>query len=273
VSSTFPKKSEIFQRPIAHVQETLKRPSLDSFYQVHFDFSKLGNWLPENIDYGRTQGLGLKTKMSLMCAEAEIPGTSYMTTQTTGHRQGIVETFPTLRQFPPLNLSFYLDAEHVILEVLETWMKFINPIEEGMESDKPAYSRFAYPEDYKEILHITKFERNLKEHSRLMNTRDPNKTQLLQNNPASKISQYKFFEVWPTNMTSMRVKYGQSDVLRLSVQLAYDRYISQYNVADNQTVVQDTPDMINRSNDIRNDPTLGMNDMINYSAMGGIPVG
>ena len=76
-----------------------------------------------------------------------------------GHHQGIQEEFPNLRNFPPLNLTFYCDADMVILEVLETWMTYINPIQ-GNKRNSSAYTRFNYPEDYKEIIHITKFERD-----------------------------------------------------------------------------------------------------------------
>ena len=68
-------------------------------------------------------------KMSILCTQAEIPGTSFIrSSSATGHHQGIQEEFPNLRNFPPLNLVFYCDADHVILEVLESWMSYINPI-------------------------------------------------------------------------------------------------------------------------------------------------
>ena len=60
--------------------------------------------------------------MSLMCTQAELPGTSFVPSSAIGHRQGIQEEFPNLRNFPPLNVVFYADADHVILEVLERWM-------------------------------------------------------------------------------------------------------------------------------------------------------
>ena len=68
-------------------------------------------------------------KMSLLCTQAELPGTNYNTDTAIGHHQGIQETFPNLRNYPPLNLVFYCDADMVILEVLETWMSYINPIQ------------------------------------------------------------------------------------------------------------------------------------------------
>ena len=57
-----------------------------------------------------------------------------------GHHQGIQESFPNLRNFPPLNLVFYVDADHVILEVLETWMSYINPIQTKSENIKCVFT-------------------------------------------------------------------------------------------------------------------------------------
>ena len=99
--------------------------------------------------------------MSLLCTQAEIPSTSFQTSLAVGHHQGIQEEFPTLRTFPPLNLTFYVDLDHVILEVLERWMSYINPIQTGQKRVSNAFSRFNYPEDYKEILHVSKFEERL----------------------------------------------------------------------------------------------------------------
>ena len=39
-------------------------------------------------------------------------------------------------------------------------------------------------------------------------------------------------------MTSMRVAYGQSNVLRCSVQLAYDRYFTNYNYDQTNNAVE-----------------------------------
>ena len=113
------------------VRDPVSRVSLDTFYQVTFSFGKQSNWFKGSpSDNKKFDGLDFKQKMNLLCTQAEIPGTSYLTTEATGHHQGIVEVFPTLRQFPPLNLTFYVDADHLILEVIEKmdvlYQSFIN---------------------------------------------------------------------------------------------------------------------------------------------------
>ena len=128
-NSLFPRKSDIFKGSTLDVRDSLGRVSLDTLYQVTFSFGKSREWLREDEPgKNRTQGTDFKRKMSLLCTQAEIPGTSFTTDLAVGHHQGIQESFPNLRNFPPLNLTFYCDADMVILEVLERWMSYINPI-------------------------------------------------------------------------------------------------------------------------------------------------
>ena len=230
--SIFPRRSDIFRPNMKDIRDTVSRPSLDTFYQVTFSFGKANIWLgsdgfrqfsgssiPLPSDK-RSQGRSYKDKMSILCTEAEIPGTSFQTSLAVGHHQGIQEEFPNLRSFPPLNLTFYLDADMVVLEVLEKWMTYINPISTN-KRDLNAYGRFNYPDDYKEIIHLTKFERDT--------FGKPKEYQ-------SRLTTYEFVNVWPTNLTSMRVAYGDSNVLRCSVQLAYDRFFADFGYNDTHQV-------------------------------------
>ena len=186
-------------------------------------------------------------KMSILCTQAEIPGTQFTTSTTTGHHQGIVEEFPNLRNFPPLNLVFYVDADHVILQVLESWMTYINPVQTTKRT-LSAFTRFNYPEDYKEIIHVTKFERDtfIKEPKRFESGQ-------------SKMMSYEFVNAWPTNLTSMRVAYGDSNVLRCAVQFAYDRFFTSFDRMDGIHAPINTPLDITNANDNFESRTFGRN--------------
>ena len=237
-----PTRDIIFKGSVDRVTDIIARPSLDTFYEVDFAFGGKdlsSPWLSSLSSIGkkRTQGTDFQTKMSLLCTQAELPGTSFIESSVTGNHQGITELFPNLRNFPPLNLSFYVDADHVILEVLETWMSYINPVLNKGASN--AYAVFNYPEDYKERIYVTKFERDtfIKE-SRAASYQ-------------SKMSSYEFINVWPINLTSMRVAYGDSNVLRCNIQLAYDRFQTSFNYPDVQRRAISTSDGIINSNDIR----------------------
>ena len=226
---SFPTRGQIFQDRVDKIKSTVARPSLDTFYEVNFSFGKYQTWLRgDTPGKRRTQGTDFMQKMSLMCTQAELPGTSFIEESVTGHRQGITEAFPNLRNFPPLNLVFYADADHVILEVLESWMSYINPIFESGIRDNNAFARFNYPEDYKEVIHITKFERD----TFIRESRNASYQ--------SNMTSYEFVNVWPTDLTSMRVAYGDSNVLRCSVQFAYDRFFTSFNYQDVQKQVVNT---------------------------------
>ena len=214
-NTLFPRSGQIFKGSVDKIRDTIARPSLDTFYQVNFSFGNWQTWLGKAPNGNRTQGKDFMEKMSLLCTQAELPGTDFVPSTATGHRQGITESFPNLRNFPPLNLVFYCDADQVILEILESWMSYINPIFTNHRR-RNAYSRFNYPEDYKEILHVTKFERDtfIKE-SRASRYK-------------SHMTQYEFVNVWPQNLTSMRVAYGDSNVLRCNIQFAYDRFFTSF---------------------------------------------
>ena len=113
---SFPTRGQIFQDRVDKIKSTVARPSLDTFYEVNFSFGKYQTWLRgETPGKRRTQGTDFMQKMKLMCTQAEIPGTSFVESSVTGHHQGITEAFPNLRNFPPLDLVFYADADHVIL--------------------------------------------------------------------------------------------------------------------------------------------------------------
>ena len=240
---SFPTRGQIFQDRVDKIKSTVARPSLDTFYEVNFSFggeNLTSPWLKtlSGIGKRRTQGTNFMQKMKLMCTQAEIPGTSFVESSVTGHHQGITEAFPNLRNFPPLDLVFYVDADHVILEVFEKWMTYINPIFDSGIRDSNAFARFNYPEDYKETIHITKFERDtfIKE-SRSTSYQ-------------SSMTSYEFRNAWPIDLSSMRVAYGDSNVLRCNVKLAYDRFFTTFNYKDIQKQVVNTSDGIINSKEL-----------------------
>ena len=248
-NNLFPRRQDIFKGTTLDIRDSVARTSLDTLYQVTFSFGKVDKWLENNLPgKKRTQGFHIKRKMSLLCTQAEIPGTSYTKTAAIGHHQGIQEEFPELRNFPPLNLTFYCDADMVILEVLESWMTYINPIQTDQRY-LGAYSRFNYPDDYKEIIHLTKFERDTFIEG--------------ESTYKSNMSSYEFVNIWPTDLTSMRVAYGDPNVLQCSVQFSYDRFFTRFDYEDsNQSVINTAEGVVNSNDQVRR-----------YGGQGGRPLG
>ena len=251
------KPSVIFKDSVDKIRDTVARPSLDTFFEVEFAFGKWQTWLTSNTTIGlkRTQARGFQHKMSLLCTQAELPGTSFVESTAIGHRQGIQESFPNLRNFPPLNLVFYVDADHVILEVLESWMSYINPIFDPDGRINNNFTRFNYPDDYKETIRVTKFERD----SFIEDSRNATYK--------SELTGYEFKNIWPRNMTSMRVAYGDSNVLRCNLELAYDRFTTNFNYSDTHKTVSNTSSGVVNSNDIISEsPVI-------QGGQGGLPLG
>ena len=234
-NNLFPRRSDIFKGSPLDVRDSDARASLDTLYQITFSFGKVDKWLEDNLPgKKRTQGFDFKRKMSLLCTQAEIPGTNFTKLYAIGHHQGIQEEFPEVRNFPPLNLTFYCDADMVILEILESWMTYINPVQNGLRN-LGAYTRFNYPDDYKEIIHLTKFERDT-----------------FSDKPGeykSNLSSYEFVNIWPTDLTSMRLAYGDPNVLQCSVQFSYDRFFTKFNYEDSNQSVLNTSNGTVNSND------------------------
>ena len=63
------------------------------------------------------------------------------------------------------------------------------------------------------------------------------------------MTSYEFVNVWPIDLTSMRVAYGDSNVLRCSVQFSYDRFFTTFNYDDIQKQVVNTSAGIVNSKD------------------------
>ena len=242
---SFPKESELRPKSMLDIRDPVSRVSLDTFYQVSFSFGNYDKWLAQaNTVSGDRRAIGadFMQKINLLCTQAEIPGTSYLTTQAVGHHQGVQEVFPTLRQFPPLNLTFYIDADHLVLQVLENWMTYINPLSNRKRLN--AYGRLNYPENYKEIIHLSKIERDTFLKGRNFDGSPRSSTTT---------THYEFVNVWPQNLESMRISYGQSSILRCTIALQYDRFFTSFDKKDYIQLPIATGGIINRSNDIDKD--------------------
>jgi hypothetical protein len=164
------------------------------------------------------------------CAEAVIPGISFDVTEEMGSRQGTIERFPTRRLFPEFTMTFYVDSEYNLIRLFEEWMNFINPLYAGtgilpanekgqgnnLGKDRRDFFRFRYPDDYKRIISITKFERNF-------NSDDPNNVKFPPH------LTYRMLEAFPTNITAMPLTYEGSQIVKTTVTFQYLRYVMEKN--------------------------------------------
>ena len=127
-------------------------------------------------------------------------------------------------------------------------MTYINPLSDRRRSD--AFGRLNYPDTYKETLHVSKFERDtfLEGNNSSGNPR-----------ATTKVSHYEFINAWPQNLQSMRISYGQSSILRCTIQLAYDRFFTEFNQSNEIQQPIAEGDIINKSSDLNYFDPINLN--------------
>jgi len=164
--------------------------------------------------------------LGLLCNRAELPGTSFGTTQIEGDRMGITEKFAHTRIYTDTSFTFYVDTDYRVIKFFELWQEFIasGSNKDGVDPRERAYYyRMMYPSEYKvQTMKILKFN---KDHFRDV--------------------QYTFLNAFPINVTSMPVSYGNAQLLECTVTFSYDRYffgdISSLQPTSRIAPVSDTP--------------------------------
>jgi len=165
------------------------------------------------------------------CSDASLPGASFDSSQEAGSRQGAIENFPTKRIYPPFEMTFYVDNEYKIIRVFEEWMNFINPLYsydgrveptndgQGRFKNRPDFFRMRYPDEYKRIISITKFERNFRKNG----TGELNKMTTLT---------YRMIDAYPDQLNAIPVMYEGSIITKTTIRFLYTRYVTEYNKGD-----------------------------------------
>jgi hypothetical protein len=182
----------------------------------HLNRTKVISSLPQTAYY------------DFFCSDASLPGASFDSSQEVGSRQGVIENFPTKRIYPPFEMTFYVDNEYKIIRLFEEWMNFINPLYsyngEAVASEKgygnyknrPDFFRMRYPDDYKRIISVTKFERDFYKDG----------TDKLQEIPTIT---YRMIDAYPDQLNSIPVMYEGSVITKTTVRFLYSRYVVEHN--------------------------------------------
>ena len=180
-----------------------------------------------------------------------MPGTNLASFEESGSRQGVTEFFAQSRAYVDLNLKFYLSADYQVLKLFQEWINFINPVyaaQGGMrnragnpkgyphQAESFGFHRFRYPNSYKRTLMVTKFEKNLEVKRRT------NKDHIYQDGsgmyrdrsgvvqpiqPPDKPNPltYIFTNAFPESVDSLPLSYGDAQILQVTVNFKYDRYV------------------------------------------------
>ena len=190
----------------------INKLSLTNEYQVHI--SGITGALKDYLErfYGVDNNY-LNGAVGIMCSEATLPSSSFATAEVKDNFQGINQQFAHTRMYLDSDFTFYVDRKYNVLKFFEGWMDYISGdnIETRINKtdSQNYYRRFNYPMQSNETvgykcgsLTISKFDRNF-EHQ----------------------VSYEFINAFPKAMTSITVSYGDADILKVTVQFAYDRYV------------------------------------------------
>ncbi len=168
------------------------------------------------------------------CAEASLPGATFDMVEEGGSHQGVIEKFPTRRIYPEFTATFYVDNDYRLIRLFEEWMNYINPIYtssgllagsssgQGNAKQSNDFFRMRYPESYRRIISIVKFERNFIKYDQ----QNPNNAGQLGNVPSIT---YRMIDAFPTNITAIPVSYEGSTITKTTVSFNYSRYVIEKN--------------------------------------------
>jgi len=160
--------------------------------------------------------------IELLCSDASLPGTSLSTHEITGQYRGVRERMAYRRMYDATtDFVFYVDHDYDVIEFFDSWVDYISGVGEGQYLSKDnaksyaANYRMNYPNSYMTNVSIAKFEKDVSTDKKIYD--DGNKYYM----------NYTFVQAFPLNIISTPVSYQQSDVLRVTVSMAYQRYVRE----------------------------------------------
>ena len=155
--------------------------------------------------------LGVDT-ISLLCSDANLPGSSLATVDVTNDYQGVTEKMAYRRIYDDvLGLTFYVDRNYNVITLFERWIDYISGITDYSLYTSPfTNQRVSYPKTYKNNIFVTKFEKDhLSGESTIPKT----------------VLKYTFVNAFPRDITAIPVSYENSQVLKCSVSFSFIRYV------------------------------------------------
>jgi len=206
--------------------------------------------VPSAVRNELSLGVGDYDNISLMCCEANLPGSSLTTHEVNNDYHGVTEKMAYRRLYDEtLSLAFYVDRDYKVIELLEGWMDYISGIDNKNQYKGEYISyRMAYPKTYKNNIYLTKFEKD-------QFTRDFSKTRGGSRTTSRPILDYTFVSAWPLSLTAMPVSYEGSQALKCNVSFNFIRYVMEKKSTLVSSQFGGDDILLNR------DPTIGANDL------------
>lgn len=150
--------------------------------------------------------------ISLLCSEANLPGSTLATHDVTNDYHGVSEKMAYRRMYDEsADMTFYVDRDYKVVEFFESWIDYISGVGDTFtrnQFESPyVHHRMEYADNYKINFYLTKFERDL------------------HFNGSSRTLDYTFVHGFPISITSMPVSYDQGQILKCNISFSFIRYV------------------------------------------------
>ena len=164
------------------------------------------------------KGTNLKERINLSCIDAKLPGSSFATHDVKSDFMGVSEKMAYRRMYDEqMAVSMIVDPEYKTLHFFEGWMDYISGKEISERGDNNDYKnlRNGFRMNYhdgdggyrqKNVIELFKFEKNVSERQSI---------------------KYTMIEGFPISMDAMEISYGPTDLLRLTVNFSFVRYVTE----------------------------------------------
>ena len=177
--------------------------------------------------------------IQLQCCEASLPGSQFATMNIDNDHTGVSERHPYRKIFNDrIDLTFYVDATNYLpIQYFERWMQYIagedlNSSGQNDPNGKNFHYRFRYPDEYMcEGFQITKIEKDFYEEVRTSNLLEDIVNVVAGTNfgdtdykRRGSLLRYNFVRSFPLAINSMPISYETSQLLKVTVSMAYIRY-------------------------------------------------
>ena len=158
-------------------------------------------------------GIKYNENIELLCHSASLPGSSFATHENTQDFYGSRTRYAYKRQHDEaLTLEFYVDKRYDIFSYFDEWQNYITG--QGSIYNKSSYynsnqiHRANYPKGstgYMTPIYVTKFEKDIQDQA----------------------MEFCFIDAFPYQINSTPISYGPADVLKMTVQFYYTRYVKR----------------------------------------------
>ena len=168
----------------------------------------------------KTKGIAitsnLRERINIACTSATLPGSSFATHDVTSDYMGVTEKMAYRRMYDDqMAVEMLVDSEYKTLHFFEGWMDYISG--KGIDDREGDYKNYTngfrmnYPDGdggYREknVIELFKFEKDVSERQSI---------------------KYTLVEGFPISMDAMDISYGPTDLLRLTVNFSFVRYVTE----------------------------------------------